>query len=117
VKYHRITDLVTKNYDTAAAENAAFKHAGHFLDERRKQIEELNEFDLPILIAPFDAELFWALVVRRTAVSEPTHSPGSSRVRLSIFLTPSGIPAAHPTQQVIHPAASTWARTAISVSG
>src|SRR5437870_11892882 len=61
VKYHRITGRGDEKqlYDRAAAENAAAKHASHFLEQRRQQIREISElgFD-PIVVAPFDAELF-----------------------------------------------------------
>ena len=110
VKYHRITGSGNEKelYDTAAAENAALKHAGHFLDERRKQIEELNEFDFePILIAPFDAELFGHWWFEGPLFLE--HFIRRAAVERDLFLaTPSEYLAAHPTQQVIHPAASTW---------
>src|SRR6266581_5430279 len=61
VKYHRITGRGDEKqlYDRAAAENAAAKHASHFLEQRRQQIREISElgFD-PIVVIPFDAELF-----------------------------------------------------------
>src|SRR2546427_632659 len=61
VKYHRITgrDNEKQLYDRPAAENAAAKHASHFLEQRRQQIRDISEFGFdPIVIAPFDAELF-----------------------------------------------------------
>src|SRR5215510_7157670 len=61
VKYHRITDPGSDKqlYDRTAAENTAAKHAIHFLEQRREQIQEIGEFGFdPIIVAPFDAELF-----------------------------------------------------------
>jgi 1,4-alpha-glucan branching enzyme len=110
VKYHRITGSGNEKqlYDRAAAEKAAGKHASHFLEQRRQQIREIRElgFD-PIVVAPFDAELFghWWFEgpcfleqFIRQAADEPDF-------RLS---TPSEFLTTHPTQQIIEPAASTW---------
>jgi 1,4-alpha-glucan branching enzyme len=110
VKYHRITggDDEKQLYDRAAAENAAAKHASHFLEQRRQQIREISELGFnPIVVAPFDAELFghWWFegpifleqFIRRAA-SEPD-------LRLT---TPSEFLATYPTQQIVEPAASTW---------
>jgi 1,4-alpha-glucan branching enzyme len=110
MKYHRVTGNSEEKqlYDRAAAENAAAKHASHFLEERRHQIGEISEsrFD-PIVVIPFDAELFghwWfegphflELFIRKAA--------GEQDFRLT---TPSEYLAAYPTQQIIEPAASTW---------
>ena len=110
VKYHRITGPGNEKqlYDRTAAANAAVKHAIHFLEQRREQILEIGELGFsPIIIAPFDAELFghWWFegpifleqFIRRTAKQ--------SELRLT---TPSEYLAEHPTQQIVEPAASTW---------
>jgi len=110
VKYHRITGPGNEKqfYDRTAAANAAVKHATHFLEQRREQILGIGELGFsPIIIAPFDAELFghWWFegpifleqFIRRTAKQ--------SELRLT---TPSEYLAEHPTQQIVKPAASTW---------
>ena len=110
VKYHRITGPGNEKqlYDRTAAANAAVKHAIHFLEQRREQILGIGELGFtPIIIAPFDAELFghWWFegpifleqFIRRTAKQ--------SDLRLT---TPSEYLAEHPTQQIVKPAASTW---------
>jgi len=110
VKYHRITGPGNEKqlYDRTAAANAAVKHAIHFLEQRREQILGIGELGFtPIIIAPFDAELFghWWFegpifleqFIRRTAKQ--------SDLRLT---TPSDYLAEHPTQQIVEPAASTW---------
>jgi 1,4-alpha-glucan branching enzyme len=110
VKYHRITGRGAEKqlYDRTAAETAAAQHANHFLGQCREQIREIGELGFnPIIVAPFDAELFghWWFegpifldqLIRHTA-SEP-------HVQLT---TPSGYLIAHPTQQIVDPAASTW---------
>ena len=110
VKYHRITGPGNEKqlYDRTAATNAALKHAIHFLEQRREQILGIGQLGFtPIIIAPFDAELFghWWFegptfleqFIRRTAKQ--------SDLRL---ITPSEYLAEHPTQQIVKPAASTW---------
>ena len=110
VKYYRITGHSEEKelYDREAAEKTVEMHAAHFVKQRRRQLREISAlgFD-PIVVIPFDAELFghwWFegprfldLVIREAAKEE-----GLS------LATPSEYLAAHPTQQAIQPAASTW---------
>ena len=110
VKYYRITGRGEEKelYKPAAAERVAETQALHFLEERRRQIREIAvaEFD-PIVVVPFDAELFghwWfegphflEFFIRKLA-----------KERDFRLTTPSEYLAAHPTQQVIQPGASTW---------
>src|SRR2546421_344214 len=111
VKYHRITGRGNEKqlYDRAAAEKAADAHAAHFLEQRRTQFRQLTTVDVdPIVVAPFDAELFghwWfegprflELFIRRAAFDQKDF-------RLT---TPGEYLATHPTQQTIEPAASSW---------
>jgi 1,4-alpha-glucan branching enzyme len=110
VKYYRITGGTGEKdfYDPSAAENAARIHAEHFIKEREAQVHDLgaSNFD-PIVVAPFDAELFghwWfegplflEFLIRKVAASET--------LRLT---TPSEFLAEHPTQQTLVPAPSSW---------
>ena len=110
VKYHRITGGGGEKqlYDRTAAENAAAKHAIHFLEQRRQQILEIGEFGFdPIIVAPFDAELFGHWWFEGPIFLEQflRHAANDQDIRLT---TPSEHLAAHPTQQIIEPAASTW---------
>src|SRR4030095_4430734 len=61
VKYHRITGpgIEKHLYDRPAAEKAAAQHAIPFLERCDTQTLEIGEvgFD-PVIVAPFDAELF-----------------------------------------------------------
>lgn len=111
VKYHRITGhgkIDKELYDREGAERAADAHASHFLERRQWQLGELGDVDVdPIIVAPFDAELFghwWfegpqflELLIRKAAQQ--------NKIRLT---TPSEYLAAHPTQQTIEPAPSSW---------
>lgn len=89
---------------------AAESHASDFLHNRIRQFEDLREklpVD-PILVSPFDAELFghwWYegpeflnLYLRKAACDQ------------SVFqlVTPSDYLANHPTQQILSPATSSW---------
>ena len=110
MKYHRITGGRGDKelYDRAAAEKVAETQAAHFLEQRQRQIHEVSSlgFD-PIVVVPFDAELFghwWFegprfldFFIRKATVQDD--------FRLT---TPSEYLASHPTQQTIEPAASTW---------
>ncbi len=110
VKYHRITGSAEEKelYDPVAAERVADAQAFHFLQERRRQIREVTAagFD-PIVVVPFDAELFghWWFEGPRFLEQFIRQAACDRDFRLS---TPSEYLAANPTQQLIEPAASTW---------
>jgi 1,4-alpha-glucan branching enzyme len=110
VKYHRITGGGDEKqlYDRAAAENASTKHASHFLEQRRLQIREISEsgFD-PIIVAPFDAELFGHWWFEGPSFLEQFIRQAANQREFSLT-TPTEYLAIHPTQQIVEPAASTW---------
>jgi len=61
LKYHRITgrNCEKELYDPVAADSTAQAHASHFLEVRRQQMNDLRALNFdPIVVAPFDAELF-----------------------------------------------------------
>ncbi len=112
IKYHRITGPAgaTEVYDRDAAVRVARAQARRFLEGRRAQLQRLETFmdRPPILVAPFDAELFghwWyegpefldALVREAAAHPEGIHldTPGEYLRR-------------HRTHQLVQPAASSW---------
>jgi 1,4-alpha-glucan branching enzyme len=110
VKYHRITGPGEEKelYDPVAAERVAETQALHFLEERRQQIRQISAtgFD-PIVVVPFDAELFghWWFEGPRFLEQSVRQAANENHFRLA---TPSEYLAANPTQQIIEPAASTW---------
>ncbi|MGC1321552.1 MAG: 1,4-alpha-glucan branching protein domain-containing protein [Candidatus Udaeobacter sp.] len=110
VKYHRITGRGDEKqlYDRPAAENAVAQHAIHFLQTTRDQIREIGEvgFD-PIIVVPFDAELFghWWFEGPTFLEKFIRHVANEKNFWLT---SPSEYLAAHPTQQIVEPAASTW---------
>ncbi len=86
----------------------ATQHAIHFLEQCHQQIREIGEvgFD-PIIVAPFDAELFGHWWFEGPIFLEQfiRHAANEGDFRLT---SPSEYLAAHPTQQIVEPAASTW---------
>jgi 1,4-alpha-glucan branching enzyme len=110
VKYHRITGAGDQKelYDPVAAERIAERQAFHFLEERRHQIRDVAAAGFePIVVVPFDAELFghWWFEGPRFLEQFIRQAAIERDFRLS---TPSEYLATNPTQQIIEPATSTW---------
>ena len=124
IKYHRITDRHGEKelYEPAAAARVADAHASHFLESRRQQLNDLRALDFdPIIVAPFDAELFghWWFEgpqFLESLLRKAAH--GQQDLRLTSkehyghedfqLTTPTEFLARHPTQQTVAPAASSW---------
>ncbi len=119
LKYHRITGpgLAKEFYDPADAYCIAQTHAAHFLEARRKQMTELQTVTSdPIVVVPFDAELFghWWFegpqflesLIREMAQT-PLDLSLLNKTELELT-TPAAFLANHPTQQTIVPAPSSW---------
>jgi 1,4-alpha-glucan branching enzyme len=110
MKYHRITGRNAEKelYDREAAEKAAEAHATHFLEQRQAQIREISELGFePIVVVPFDAELFghWWFEGPRFLEHFIRKSARQQDFRLT---APTDYLAEHPTLPTIQPAASTW---------
>ncbi len=111
MKMHRVTGTEPKQpYDRAKALERVHAHAGHFLDERTRQLRGVAaQMPVPpIVVCPFDAELFghwwfegpeWLDAVLRGAAG------AASPVRL---MTPGGYLDENETHQIVEPAASSW---------
>ena len=111
-KYYRITGKTDHKepYDYKVATEKAAEHAGNFMFYREKQIEHLNQVldKKPIVIAPYDAELFghwwWEgpqfleFLIRKTAYDQSTFE----------LLTPYDYLKKYPDNQVVQPSASSW---------
>src|SRR5437763_5070387 len=124
IKYHRITSRhgAKQLYDPAAAAAVADAHASHFLEVRRQQMNELRALDFdPIVVAPFDAELFghWWFEGPRfleSVLRQAAHAQQDLRLTSRDhyghkdfqLTTPTAFLAQHPTQQTVSPAASSW---------
>lgn len=111
LKYHRITGCgETKEvYNRSWAEAAAEAHAEHFLDSRRRQLQELTGHDFtPIITIPFDAELFGHWWFEGPHFLESFIRKAAAHADELTLATPSEYLAANPTQEVVEPAASSW---------
>jgi 1,4-alpha-glucan branching enzyme len=112
-KYHAITHASLHDkrpYDPHVAYERAASHAGNFLFNREKQIEHLygNMSRKPIVVAPYDAELyghwwyegpmFLELLFRKMHYDQGVVAP----------ITPSGYLAEYATNQVATPCTSSW---------
>ncbi len=110
IKYHRVTgnDKPKEIYQPELALGKAKQHAQDFIEKRQQQIEQLNaNIDRPpIIVAPYDAELFghWWFegpawleqVLRLTNVNGVQTASCSDYLKLQI------------SHQVATPSASTW---------
>ena len=112
IKYHRVTgeDRPKELYEPKKALAKAKLHAQDFINKRRQQIDALSAAmdKPPIIVAPYDAELFghwwcegpyWLEAVLRLC-SEP--GQGIETISCSDYLTQ------QPPPQVAKPSASTW---------
>src|SRR5207253_6922838 len=110
VKYYRITAREGDKalYDPAAAERLADAHAPHFLDVRRRQIQTLvgHKFE-PVVVIPFDAELFGHWWFEGPHFVEQFIRRAANRADMKLT-TPIEFLSTHSTQQTVEPAASTW---------
>ena len=110
IKYHRITGPGEEKqlYDREAAEKAAEQHAAHFLEQRQDQIRGISELGFePVIVIPFDAELFGHWWFEGTRFLEHLIRKSSHEQELRLT-TPSQYLANHSTQQILEPTASTW---------
>lgn len=112
IKYHRVTGRTDDKavYNRQAALNKAMIHAGNFMFNRERQIEFLASIlgRKPIVVAPYDAELFghwwfegpeWLDILIRKSVSEQnTYS----------LVTPSDYLRVYERNQVATPSMSSW---------
>ena len=110
VKYHRVTgpDEHKELYDPVAAKKVTETQAHHFVEERSRQIHQISAagFD-PIVLVPFDAELFGHWWFEGPHFLEQVIRQAANHRDFQLS-TPSKYLAEHPTQQIVEPAASTW---------
>jgi 1,4-alpha-glucan branching enzyme len=112
-KYHAITHRRLdgkRPYDAGVAFERAADHAGNFLVNREKQVERLagHMSRKPIVVAPYDAELFghwWyeGPIFLELFFRKMHHDQGTI-----LPITPSGYLAEYPTNQVATPSFSSW---------
>ena len=102
IKYHRVTGRHEEKqfYDPMAAAARADEHARDFCEKRRARLQALSEAGLdPLLVSPFDAELFghWWFEGPRFLESLFRQVAQTDDFQL---VTPGEFLAAHPSQQI-----------------
>ncbi len=113
IKFHRVTGQDTRLdqkafYDRALAISRVKEHARCYLKDRRKQLDELENTmrSSPLLVAPFDAELFghWWFEgpIFLSELFKQAHSEDVQFVRLLDVLL------AKPRLQLCNPCPSSW---------
>ena len=112
IKYHRVTGRTDckEPYVRSWALDKAARHAGHFLESRRRQMDRLRPAmgRKPVVVAPYDAELFghwwfegpvWLNYLCRQAAAGP---------QTLKLVTASEYLAEYPVNQAAMPGASSW---------
>ena len=112
IKYHRITGKNCEKdyYDVQWAKDSAERQAGHFLNSRTEQIENLSSYmDVPpIVVCPYDAELYghwwyegpyWLYILFKKIHYDNTNFK---------LITPSEYLEKFPNIQQSNPAISSW---------
>jgi 1,4-alpha-glucan branching enzyme len=113
-KYHRVTGPTDFKdlYDRWGAEQTAIRHAAHFVHERAKQVAHVRGMlpggPLPMVVAPYDAELFghWWFegpFFLEQVARQARHQPGVK------FVTPGDYIDMHRAGQgIFEPSYSSW---------
>ncbi|MDQ2919285.1 MAG: DUF1957 domain-containing protein, partial [Verrucomicrobiota bacterium] len=111
LKYHRITGRSEEKdfYNREWAENVARTHADHFLQSRRAQLKSVRHtMENPIVVMPFDAELFGHWWYEGPLFLEHFIRRAAECGEEICLTSPSDYLAANPTQDIVEPAASSW---------
>ncbi|MBO4816455.1 MAG: DUF1957 domain-containing protein [Clostridia bacterium] len=112
IKYYRITGKTEFKdyYNVQRAMESSEMQAGHFLDSRVKQIDELNKFMVvpPFILCPYDAELYghwwyegpyWLYILFKKIYYDDCNFK---------LITPSEYIDKYPTMQISSPCRSSW---------
>jgi 1,4-alpha-glucan branching enzyme len=112
VKYHRITGRSPEKepYVVERALRKAEAHAGNFVASRERQIQWLADTmrQPPIVVAPYDAELFGHWWYEGPQWLEAAIRKIAYDQRSFVLATPSDYLARHPIAQEAIPAGSSW---------
>ena len=112
VKYHRITGKspYKEVYNRHHAWEKAAQHAGNFMFNRERQIEHLHGVmgRPPLVLAPYDAELFGHWWFEGPAFLDFFIRKSVHDQNVFQLITPSDYLRRHPTQQLSQPCASSW---------
>jgi len=111
IKYHRVSGRTDEKewYNRARALAAADRHATDFLTKRRARFGELKAMNFaPVIVSPFDAELFGHWWFEGPQFLESFLRQAAHEPRDFQLTTPTEFLAAHPSQQVVRPNPSSW---------
>src|SRR5262249_28555216 len=97
-------------YDRKGALDAAKEHAAHFLEARQRQVERLEPIldRPPIIVAPYDAELFGHWWYEGLEFLDSVIRQAGAGNRGLSLVTPGDYLRRHPTNQLVEPAPSSW---------
>ena len=112
MKYYRITGGTGRKeiYQRDHALQAASEHAAHFLGERAAQVRKLEGIldRPPIIIAPYDAELFGHWWYEGPEFLDFLARKAFNEQKSLSLITPGEYLHRHPTNQIAAPGASSW---------
>ncbi len=112
IKYHRITGPAPAKaiYERQSALQAAAEHAAHFLAARVAQVQQLTHVldRPPLLLAPYDAELFGHWWYEGPEFLDALVRQLCSGQQVVSLITPEEYLRRHPTHQIATPGASSW---------
>ena len=111
-KYHRVTDRKSQfkePYNPERALERASEHAANFLYWRSREAEHYGALNgrAPVMVAPYDAELFGHWWYEGPAFLEELFRLVARQDRI-VMATPSDYLAVCPVNQVAEPARSSW---------
>lgn len=112
IKYNRITGNTENKdyYNIQWAQDSAEKQAGHFLDSRISQIQNISQYteNPPIIVCPYDAELYghwwyegpyWLYILFKKIYYDNCNFK---------LITPGEYIDTYPTMQIATPCRSSW---------
>lgn len=116
IKYHRVSGRTEEKefYDRSWALAAADEHAQDFFEKRRERFREMEGMDFdPLVVSPFDAELFGHWWFEGPRFLETFLRTAAAKADFCLT-TPSAFLAAHPSQQIVRPNPSSWGEDGFS---
>ncbi len=117
IKYHRVSGRTDDKdlYHHASALAVAERHADDFFEKRRERFRELKEMNFdPVIVGPFDAELFGHWWFEGPHFLESFIRRAAKERQDFQLATPTEFLAAHPSQQIVKPNPSSWGENGFS---
>jgi 1,4-alpha-glucan branching enzyme len=112
LKYYRVTGPAPEKaiYDREAAMTKVAEHARHFLQARTRHLGEAAKLmdQPPILLAPYDAELFGHWWYEGPEFLREIFLAAAQSAESPLLVTPGEFLREHPRHQIAEPAPSSW---------